>query len=392
MQRVAEDLMDDDIDIHDTETDPGQHKYDYFVDDTLSRAEKGEYYEKIGEKEVMYTCLEALERDLSTLVTDKQIDACYFITYRINCDTRVPFLEIGMVKDDDRDVLHCIKHTQFDLFSVNDTDRMKGYTMHKNNAFIFYHIDADHNGMSMIKQVFPSLTFVLMDEIVNKGHVYQYAIQSEVADFFKTRSEFSFLHSYQYNVYETPMVAYTHTRYCQLQYTEDLGTSMSDENAPLGSAYYFTSYENAERYFQSTEGTYLNPAFDMSVMKSSSDFVSKRQNATICCRFAVFAGKTKVFLNHPDDDPDESAYKKERLRNHRYRTRERLTMRITDHASKWKECYDSAYLGNVELDNGEHFTEGPIWAVGEYWRQHYLDFAFTHQKKLSCESCDRDEE
>jgi len=398
MQKVEQALIDDDnMDTYDAE--PGaesdadtavlQNNDIGLEDDVMSRVERGEYYDKIGDKEVMYACLESLEKDLSVLITEKQPETCYFIAYRINCNARIPFLEIGMVKDDERNILHCIKHTQLDLFPVDDCNRMKGYTMHKDHAFIFYHIDADERGMGMIKHAFPSLTFVLMDEMVNKGHVYHYTIQSEIADFFKSRSEFSFLHSYQYDVYETPMVAYTHARYCQLKYTEDLGTSMSDENAPLGSAYYFTSYENAESYFQAKEGEYLNPAFDVSVMKTTSDFISTRQNATICCRFAVFAGKTRVFLNHPDDDPDMSDYKKERMKNHKYRARERMTLRITDHASKWKECYNTAYLGNVELDNGELYTEGPIWAVGDYWQQHYLDFAFTDPQLLSDEPCFR---
>ena len=55
-------------------------------------------------------------------------------------------------------------------------------------------------------------------------------------------------------------------------------------------------------------------------------------------------------------------------------------MRVTDYDATWKEHYDSAYLGNVELDNGERYEHGPIWAINEYWRQHYLDFYFYQQQ------------
>ena len=58
---------------------------------------------------------------------------------------------------------------------------------------------------------------------------------------------------------------------------------------------------------------------------------------------------------------------------------ERLLMRISDHDGKWSEKYDSAYLGNVELDNGEVFDKN-ILVLKEYEQQIPLTYHYVNKK------------
>jgi hypothetical protein len=61
---------------------------------------------------------------------------------------------------------------------------------------------------------------------------------------------------------------------------------------------------------------------------------------------------------------------------------ERLLLRVSDHDGKWAFNYDSAYLGNVELDNGS-FLEKSILAIKEYNQQVPLSYHFVDKNTAS---------
>jgi hypothetical protein len=96
-------------------------------------------------------------------------------------------------------------------------------------------------------------------------------------------------------------------------------------------------------------------------------------------RFALFMDKTKVIQNLLLDEIDKSEIKKERLLDELLDAQyERLTMRISDHDGNWSKNYDSVFLGNVELDNGDKVNNAPIIVLKEYDQQiplsyHYID-------------------
>ena len=54
-------------------------------------------------------------------------------------------------------------------------------------------------------------------------------------------------------------------------------------------------------------------------------------------------------------------------------------MRISDHNGEWSENYDSAYLGIVELDNGDLFEKQTI-VLKEYNQQIPLSYHYINQK------------
>ena len=89
----------------------------------------------------------------------------------------------------------------------------------------------------------------------------------------------------------------------------------------------------------------------------------------------------KVVLNYPEDPNDESKIKMEKIEDNY----EKLTVRITDYDGKWAEKYDSIFIGNIELDNGEKIKNAPIYVIKNYEQQvplsyHYLDKRYLKDK------------
>ena len=344
-EHVDDDVRDDDYRVH---------------TDICNQAD---YYQKIADKSALYRCVDHLSNDINEMNNTSLESKFYFIQYRINCTGDVPFLEIGMTRDEESQTMKCCTMNYLDYIGISGNARCKGYKYYNGAYYVFFHVDVGDDAVQLVKTTDPDVVYVVMDEVVNKGYVYEMMIESGVCDFFTENNEFSFVHSYDHGVYETPIVGYTRTLEKYVRYVEDLGTGRADESAPLGAAYYFTSFDNAQDDSIHRRMCYINP-----------DFVEEEQGEqSVICRFVVFAGKTKVILNRPDDEPDTSEYKKYLLTRKDSAPAEHMTMRITDHDGKWMEWYDTAYLGNVMLDNGEYYRDGPVWAVQNYHRQQYID-------------------
>ena len=100
-------------------------------------------------------------------------------------------------------------------------------------------------------------------------------------------------------------------------------------------------------------------------------------------RFALFTGSTKVVLNKISDSIDESDIKSRLIStknsNNLY---ENLTLRITDYDGKWAKKYDSIYVGEIELDNGEKMKNTPIYVVKNYEQHIPLSYHFIDKKLL----------
>jgi hypothetical protein len=105
-------------------------------------------------------------------------------------------------------------------------------------------------------------------------------------------------------------------------------------------------------------------------------------------RFAIFIGNVKYIENYPNDPVDESEIKKQRLQDQNLdQNIERLTMRITDHDGKWADNYDSVYLGNLELDDG-NFLKKQLFVVKEYNQQMPLSYHLINKAPLKAKKED----
>lgn len=195
-----------------------------------------------------------------------------------------------------------------------------------------------------------SLRFALIDEIVNHYCVCDMNISPETTNFFINNNSLNYLYDPKNEAYEVPIVGFvSKEKQEKINFVLIFGESAKNKSAILGPYYYFTDFNNAVR-----------------------------QNSRIV-RFALFTGKTKYIDNMPNNSVDESEIKKQRLNdtslNKNY---EIQTLRISDHDGIWASSYDSAYLGNIELDDGSFVDDTPMIVLKEYKQQiplssHYID-------------------
>lgn len=186
-----------------------------------------------------------------------------------------------------------------------------------------------------------SLKFGLIDEILNHCCICDINIDDETVSFFENNISFIYLYNEKNELYEHPVVGYvgkeTHKK---INFVYIFGESAKNKSAILGPYFYFTDFNNAK--------------------KNNSGFV----------RFALFIGKTKYIENIPNSSIDDSDIKKERLNDKSLdKNYEIQTSRISDHDGNWTNNYDSAYLGNIELDDGSFIKDGPMIVLKEYNQQ-----------------------
>ena len=83
------------------------------------------------------------------------------------------------------------------------------------------------------------------------------------------------------------------------------------------------------------------------------------------------------------DSIDESIIKSQLISaNNLNNLYENLTLRITDYDGKWAKKYDSIYVGDIELDNGEKMKNTPIYVVKKYEQHIPLSYHFIDKRLL----------
>ena len=282
----------------------------------------------------------------------------YLLTKKIQTDTLFfPELKINYLNLNTEKLITLVKLNLFSLLKLNNYDKdvcFKGFYINNEEPYIIFDLT---NCNIEIKSTFKNYTmlFCLIDEIINHTNICDFSIEQSVTNFFNSNIDFCFLKNKNGTNYEVPSVGYVGITQNRINFTHIFGVSKKDNNAILGPYYYFTDYNNSIK-----ECELIN------------------NNASIV-RFALFLGKIKVIENSINDEIDKSDTKKERLLDPNLDSiLEELTIRISDHDGKWRETYDSVYLGQVKLDNDEYLKNTPIIVVKEYEQQvplscHYIN-------------------
>ena len=305
-------------------------------------------------------------------------DYVYACCYTVNNTGKYPFLNFLLTNSfvdktlhfpvvpifknyDSDDIVNLSKFCVFSLLMLNDFEsfnneiEFNGYYQHLNNLYLFFDITKCNIQLNDVYSN-NNLWFTLIDEIINHKKNLNMPISQEVSNFFMQSDMFCFLCDEKNDSYEIPVVGYVKKPENKVNFTYIFGESKSDKTGILGPYYYFTDYE---KNFKDNENN---------------------ENKIGTVRFALFTGKTKYIENSQNDSIDDSETKKQRLEDSSLNQNlEHLTMRISDHDGKWAENYDSAFIKNVELDNGNIF-EKTIIAIKEYEQQIPLSYHFLSKK------------
>jgi hypothetical protein len=271
------------------------------------------------------------------------------------------------------ETIELIEYTKFCLYGFlmfenyeiyNELVIFDGFYEYNKNLYLFFDITKCEIELYDIYKN-SNLWFCLIDEIVNHKNICNIKICHTVTEIFNYESDLCFLADENDNYYDIPIVGFVSKPEKKLNYTYIFGEIKGDKNNILGPYYYFKDFYNAFK-----EGN-----------DNSTEFIKMG-----IVRFAIFVGNVKYIENYPNDQIDESETKKLRLLDQSLdQCLERLTIRITDHDGKWADKYNSVYLGNVELDDG-NFLNKRIIVVKEYQQQvplsfHYINDKTTHYSK-----------
>ena len=327
-----------------------------------------------------YSGLNKLYKNIDNILNDNNvIENFYICGYRVDNVNLFPFLNF-LLKNDletrkltfpsykpnaiSNDIIFKIKNSLnsifYNIIEDNKYD-FKGYYYYKNNVYVFFDFT---NCKLIINNIHKNSIIwpVLIDEIVNKKNVCNIKINSDVIDFFNGNLDFTFLKDNNEKIIEIPSVVYIGKEFSKTNFTYVFGVSKPDNDMLFGPYYYFTNFKNAVK-----QGGW-------------SEITNEKYNKGGVVRFAIFMGSTKVILNNSSGTIDESYIKKQLLSTNKLY--ENLTLRITDYDGKWSNNYDSIYVGEIELDNGEKMKNTPIYVVKKYEQQIPLSYHFIDKRLL----------
>jgi hypothetical protein len=353
-----------------------------------------------------YDALKLLQNDISSILLNFKINEIILVPFKINFNCNTPFNTFLLTKsfsnnlnfpyinsthvDSDELFLSTIYCYLYSLFMTNknidiekynlesfiNTIEFKGIYFEDNKVYAFVDLT---NLEIIIDEVNRNSTFwlVLLDEIINKKQVCNIDIKSDVTNFFLKNSDFIYLKDSNKEQIEIPVVAYVGTHDKNLRFRYIFGNIVSDNNALLGSGYYFTNFLNSIRqggwsYDYDDEFKYGE--------KVTTDNGKYIKGGII--RYVVFLGNHLIKQNYPLDDIDESEIKKEKLKsdNNIY---EKMTLRISDHDGLWKQNYDSVYLAKLELDNGMYLKNYPLYVIKDYYNHTSLSYHYIDKTTLT---------
>jgi hypothetical protein len=304
--------------------------------------------------------------------TNVSIQSCRVFAYNVNNHCMVPFLKYLFVHDSVEPKQLCLPTIEVYLDHIEreeirmlcaeslrdildgssiDDFVFKGFDISGDIVNVYFDIGNYVTNISKFNINNPTVKYCLIDEIVNTSSCFDFVISESISLYFQMNPSLIYLTDDNGRNYEAPIAGYVYSPTNQLDFDYTFGVRISDSLAFLGPYYYFTDYLNAkETALQSVD---------------SGGIV----------RFALTTGSMLVKLNYPSDPIDVSDIKMDRLEDDTLeRKYECLTMRVSDHAGKWAEKYDSVFAGKVELDDGSFLRNAPFIVVKKYDQFTTLDY------------------
>jgi len=256
---------------------------------------------------------------------------------------------------------------------------MDGFIERGNSIYVFQNIgNIDHekylvennkNKMNRNKKWWWTMIY----EIVNIKKNINFPIHPSVTNMFLRYPYLNYLIDGSGKPYEIPNVGYHGTYYKLADMIETFGIQASKLNSMYGPYYYFGSFRKAVRYAGWTS-TY-KPRYIDGQMVTDEDgrYISmedpEKGNPGTIIKFALFLGKTKVFLNHEGDRDDLPEEEVERLKKTNPLSWTYLTRKMHDYQGNWTKDFNSVYGGEVVLSNGARSMSNPEFVLNNFSQQ-----------------------
>ena len=182
----------------------------------------------------------------------------------------------------------------------------------------------------------------IISELLNDRKVLTLTIHPSVTEYLEDHPDLLFLYdNILGKVYETPAIGYYGSYANHIAVTVVLGLQKAPPQASLGPYYYFGDYGRAMRYAVWTQN--LKPLEINQKMITVNEKGQYDKGGMV--RFALFLGKTTMFLNRPTDKPDTSEISREMARKDPFIG---ATIKLWDVDAKWVYKYNSVRQGRIQ--------------------------------------------
>jgi hypothetical protein len=352
---------------------------------------ENENYEPVEPNYYSYRAINSLPFSIDHVLHIEKTYKVNICAYEINNKHKYPFLKYLLYKnktsnkcffplffitgDKSKDFVlratHIVKKMMNNIAQTSDNVVFNGCKFFNDNIYIFFDCTQCTIKQPDLLWNTNNIWFATVDEIVNTKSVCNILIDECVTDLFLQNPYLCYLQNRENDNYVLPIVAYVARDDPKLHFTFVFGVSKSLNTSILGAYYYFTNYKNA---FHTNSSMIINHVGETTAPTGN---LSQTLFTRGIIRFALFIEKTKIIQNSPNDPIDNSEIKKQKsqddLTDINYET---LVNRISDHNGKWTDDYDSAYIGNILLDDGNYIKDTPITVIRDYEQQVPLSYHY----------------
>jgi len=350
-----------------------------------------ENYDPVEPNYYGYHAINSLQFNIDNLLVAEQTYKVHICAFEVNNQHKYPFLKYLLYKNkasnkcsfppffitgdkSEAIVLRAANLVNKILYNVTQTADnavFNGLKVLDNNIYIFFDTTKCKITQSELLWNTNTTWFAIIDEIVNTKSICNILIDECVTNLFLQNNDLCYLQNRQNKNYILPIVAYVTRDDPKLHFTFVFGVSKSLSNSILGAYYYFTNYKNS---FHPNSGMIVNY---ISETTTSARDISQPLFSRGIIRFALFIEKTKMIQNLPNDPIDNSEIKQKRSQDNLLDiNHETLVSRISDHDGKWTADYDSVYIGNILLDDGNYIKGSPIIVIRDYDQQVPLSYHY----------------
>lgn len=280
------------------------------------------------------------------------------VLYCINDNLFKPYLFMALEKHRDKlrlpeftldkavEINKVHKTVKKEFFSGTETKiDYQGYYKDKDEdqIYLFYKTNVNEEEEARKIELDEIIFYATIDEIINQQVVYDFPVEKSVVDFFTKNDAFCYLEDEDFNLIETPIIAYTGGYYKRIAITAALGRIRGTPYASMGPYFYFSSYKRAMRYGVLTVNGKPQEVNGIRITRDDSPVYEKGG----IVKFVLFMGKEKVFLNRDNDEEDTSEISKIVAKDSEIVA---LTMKNRDSDANWVKEYDSTIITYKEID------------------------------------------
>lgn len=300
------------------------------------------------------------------------------IEFKIVTNSILPYLLINMYKNSNNKLgFHKRKVQDGEIPNISNTD-YEGLYRHEGVQYMFFKINNNANRVVNISSDDKEY-LLLVDDIVNSQKYYNFEVEQEVTDFFIKNDKFIFLIDEKKMLIEIPIAGYIGDYYKKIGLLAGLGMNRSGPYSSLGPFFYFGSFDRSLRYAAITiNGEPLEIIGKRITIENTPVFTKGG-----VVKYAVFMGNSKVLLNLPDDEKDDS-YESTKLASERKFIKDTLKLRDTN--GKWTKMYDSVIQPELKIfdrDLGFERLLDPQFIVKSFDRQIPLDYAYFNTSHIN---------